>query len=127
MKSLRNWLASSLVCIGLMACGPDGPSFEVFLDKQCGRGKFSAPCPTPPPITTVLNIVSWDPNQEADLAKYRVYRGFTNTAMEVAGEVTVATFSEQVSASGIEVFYEITAIDTSGNESPHSLRVSKQL
>ncbi len=127
MKSSKNWLVSSLILVGLFACGPDGPSFDSLLAKQCGKGRFSDSCPAPPPITTTLNIVAWDPNQEPDVAKYRIYRSFTGTALEVAGEVTVATFSEQVSASGTIVSYEVTAIDTSGNESPHSVRVSKQL
>jgi hypothetical protein len=81
--------------------------------------------------------LTWTPNTEADLAGYKVYRGngvcavgplqplvVSGTAVSVLApastyvDTTVPTFDGSLC-------YELTAFDTAGNESTHSVRATK--
>ncbi len=63
--------------------------------------------------------LTWNPNAEADLAGYRVYRG-PNTAFtpSPANLVGAPADTGWVDAAGAPWVYKVTAVDTHGNESP---------
>jgi len=64
--------------------------------------------------------VSWEPNTEADLAGYRVYRAIAQGPFEKIAEADIPAYSDQQVEHGKAYRYEITAIDRTGNESGHS-------
>jgi hypothetical protein len=66
--------------------------------------------------------ITWSPNSEPDVSGYRVYRWFTESNDPLAATITpVGTVSEFVDAeipAGTEiVWYRVSALDGSGNES----------
>jgi hypothetical protein len=66
--------------------------------------------------TTTLH---WNPNTEADLAGYRLYRGAN--ASFVPGPqnfVTVVAGTQHADGAGAPYVYKLTAVDAHGNESP---------
>lgn len=65
--------------------------------------------------------LTWDRNNEADLAAYRIYRSVANGAFEKLAEVTaVPTFSDRGVEAGKSYRYAVTAVDRAGNESARS-------
>jgi hypothetical protein len=68
----------------------------------------------------------WNANTELDLAGYRVYYGFASGAetvkVEVGNALSTVLGPFQL---GLTVFAVVTAYDFSGNESVHSVEVSK--
>lgn len=71
--------------------------------------------------------LTWNANTEADLAGYRIYRGFGTTSptlLASVGKVTTYTDTTLPNISQ-DVTYNLTAFDTSGNESAHSVSVTK--
>ena len=72
-------------------------------------------------VSTAASVeLSWDSNQEPDLAGYRVLRD----GMYIAEGVERASFSDASSVSGQEYAYALTAIDMAGNESARSESVT---
>lgn len=72
-------------------------------------------------------VLTWNANTETDLAGYRIYRGFgtaTPTLLASVGRVTTYTDTTVPNISQ-DVTYNLTAFDTSGNESAHSVSVTK--
>ena len=72
-------------------------------------------------------ILTWTANTEADLAGYKVYRGLdgaTPTFLVSVGKVTTWT-DATLPSTGSKVDYYLTAFDNAGNESAHSVTVSK--
>ncbi len=65
----------------------------------------------------------WDPNADADVAGYRVYRGTTpGFAIGAAALISAQPDTGLVDLSAMPAYYKVTAIDTHGNESaPSSL------
>ena len=64
--------------------------------------------------------LTWDPNQESDLAGYRIYYGTASGSHSVmldVGNTTSYTIDLQ---SGMTYYFVATAYDTSGNESGYS-------
>ena len=86
---------------------------------------------TPPARPTGLTVVAgvgrvfltWNENQEADLAGYRVYRS-TRSGREYERLtdklLNRTTFSDETVKSGAVYYYVVTAVDRSGNESARS-------
>jgi hypothetical protein len=82
----------------------------------------------PPATPTRLRAVSaaasvelsWDSNQEADLAGYLVLRD----GVHIADGIERASFSDPTAVPGQEYVYAVTAIDMSGNESARSESIS---
>ncbi|ATB42065.1 Endo-1,4-beta-xylanase A precursor [Cystobacter fuscus] len=77
---------------------------------------------------TQINL-SWNANTEPDLAGYNVYRsttsGFTpSAANRVASGLTTASYSDAGLKASTVYYYKVTAVDTSGNESPASSQSS---
>lgn len=64
--------------------------------------------------------LSWDANTEADLAGYRLYRSAPGGRLEKIAEVTVPAYSDHNVEHDKAYQYEVSAVDRSGNESPHS-------
>lgn len=71
--------------------------------------------------------LSWTPNTETDLAGYHIYRSASaagpfnrvNSAV-----VTSTAYSDTGLTEGVTYYYQITAVDRTGNESPPTLTVS---
>ncbi len=65
--------------------------------------------------------LSWERNQEPDLALYRIYR--SNSAgpfLKIADSPTAASYRDAAVAAGQTYRYAVTAFDKMGNESPKS-------
>jgi len=83
--------------------------------------------------------LTWTPNTESDLAGYKIYRGNGVCAIGplqplLVGGVAVSIVAPintyvdtTVPAFDGSLCYELTAFDTSKNESVHSVRVTKQV
>src|SRR6185437_35498 len=71
--------------------------------------------------------LSWQPDTEADLAGYRVYRreaGSSAAPVRVSGAVeTVPSFHDATAAPGHRYEYSVSAVDRDGNESAQSSEV----
>lgn len=80
---------------------------------------------------TKTGVLTWDANTETDLAGYKIYGdnllcsqlGPKNFLQQVG---KVQTFTYTVPPSAFQFSFNITAFDTSGNESLHSLCVEKK-
>lgn len=77
------------------------------------------------------NTLTWNKNTEADLAGYNVYRRIGSAPVKGDVKVNAAlipgatpTYVDSVSVDG-DYFYEVTAVDTAGNESAFSTAVDK--
>lgn len=72
-------------------------------------------------------ILTWDPNKEPDLAGYRIYRGFGTATPTLLASVTkdTVTYTDSTLPNLDQaVTYNLTAFDTAGNESAHSVNVT---
>ncbi|WP_133765523.1 pectinesterase family protein [Amnibacterium kyonggiense] len=72
----------------------------------------------------VGTVLTWSRVSASDLATYRVYRS-SQKAMTVAnstriGETTSLSFTDRTATAGATLFYALTAVDRSGNESGFS-------
>jgi hypothetical protein len=77
---------------------------------------------SPVPGTRSIELV-WDRNTEKDFASYRVYRD----DLRIAAGVTSTTFSDRDVKPGVKYRYQISALDTAGNESAKSPAVEAAL
>lgn len=69
--------------------------------------------------------LAWDPNQEPDLAGYRVYYGTSSHEYINSVDVgNVTSFRLDNLMEGVTYFIAVTAYDTAGNESDFSEEVS---
>ncbi len=67
------------------------------------------------------NQLSWERNQETDLALYRVFRAVGQGAfVKVFESPTAASYRDAAIASGQLYRYTVSAVDKKGNESPKS-------
>lgn len=65
--------------------------------------------------------LSWERNQEPDLALYRIYRAGQNTPfVRIAESSTAANYRDNTVMAGQKYRYAISAVDRKGNESPQS-------
>jgi hypothetical protein len=96
----------------------------------CGSGTTpSAPVDTVAPAA-ILDVqaqvvqggieVSWSAGSESDLAGYRVYRSANGSAVTLQGTTSATTFVDTNVSSRGSYRYEVTAVDVTGNESPHA-------
>ena len=95
----------------------------------------------PPAVPTGLQAVadatghaidlSWQPNTEADLAGYRVYRrevGLNAPPVRISAAVEpAATFRDAEAEPGKTYAYSVSAVDQDGNESARSPEVEEKL
>ena len=75
----------------------------------------------------IINTLTWTPNTEKDMASYNVYRHIGSTAPVKIGNVIhpTATFTDTDTGTDGDYNYFVTAVDTSKNESVHSVEVVK--
>ena len=74
------------------------------------------------PGTRSIELV-WDRNTEKDFAGYRVYRD----GKKVADGLTGVTYSDRDAKPGVKYQYQVSAVDTAGNESAKSQAVESAL
>ncbi len=82
----------------------------------------------PPAAPTGLRAVgatqsielTWERNTEADLAGYRVYRSVGDGAFEKVADTALPAYSDRAVEAGKAYRYQVTAVDSSGNESGRS-------
>jgi hypothetical protein len=69
--------------------------------------------------------IHWNPNTEADLHHYAVFRGtspdFVPDETNLLGTASDTSFADDGFGYGGEYYYKISAWDVHGNESPHAL------
>lgn len=73
-------------------------------------------------------VLTWNANTESDLAGYKIYRVMGSgplTLLTTIGKVT--TYTDTLPDVDGDVTYAVSAYDTSGNESPLSVSVTKVL
>ncbi len=83
-------------------------------------------------VATVIDAyqinLDWDNNTESDFLKYRVYRSLDDVFSPSSDNLIIESISSDYSDLGLEpetsYYYIISAIDTSGNESPFSTQIS---
>jgi fibronectin type 3 domain-containing protein len=83
---------------------------------------------TAPTQTTAT--LSWQPNTEADLAGYKVYRATSSGAYGAPIATLQGNVTQYVSSGlqlGTTYFFVVTAYDREGNESAFSVEVSKSI
>ena len=72
--------------------------------------------------------LSWERQEEPDLAGYRIYRALAGGAFERLAEVSqVPSYSDHAVEHGKTYRYAITAFDQSGNESARSAAMEAAL
>jgi hypothetical protein len=72
--------------------------------------------------------LNWQPNEESDLAGYRVYYGTESRIYGPPLNVsTVTDYSINDLPEGMTYYFAVTALDTSGNESGYSNEVQKAI
>lgn len=94
---------------------------------------------TPQTVTVSLTVsapststatLTWNANTETDLASYNVYRSTTPGVYGAAvANVPAGTMSYLSTGlqTGTTYYFTITAVDSAGNESPHSTEVSRSI
>lgn len=79
----------------------------------------AAPAPLTGEYGAGTTALHWDPNAEADLAGYRIYRGASASfTPSLSNRVAAVADTGYVDAASAPYFYKVTAVDTHGNESP---------
>src|SRR3972149_7031025 len=76
--------------------------------------------------------LTWNPGQELDLSNYRVYKGNSSGGpYELVGTIMASSSPEFIwqAPDGMDqtVFFVVTAVDESGNESLNSNEVSEKI
>jgi hypothetical protein len=87
--------------------------------------KFAPAVPagvSPVPGTRSIELV-WERNTEKDFASYRVYRD----GKQIAEGLTAPAYSDRDVKAGVKYSYQVTALDTTGNESAKSQAVESAL
>jgi hypothetical protein len=66
-------------------------------------------------------VINWSDNLETDIAGYNVYRSSSAsgvfTKLNTDGLLTTPTYTDTTAPAGATSFYQVTAVDNSGNES----------
>jgi hypothetical protein len=91
-----------------------------------GDGLTSNPPPTTPTPTQHTVDLSWQPSSTANIVGYRVYRSAVSGTgyAPLTSAANILSYSDNTVANGATYYYVVTAVDSSGNESPHSNEVS---
>ncbi|HTK31358.1 MAG TPA: FlgD immunoglobulin-like domain containing protein [Candidatus Saccharimonadaceae bacterium] len=84
-----------------------------------------APAPFTGQYSGGSTAMQWNPNSEADLAGYRLYRGtnvsFVPSPANEIAELTTTTFTD--AGAGAPYVYKLVAVDVHGNASPVSMLI----
>jgi len=108
-------LALAAVAIALAACGG-------------GSGNGMPPPGGGSSTGTQSLTLDWDPNNESDLAGYKVYRSTVSGSYQTAIASVppgTTTYTANGLQSGTTYYFVVTAYNTSFGESVHSNEVSK--
>ena len=99
--------------------------------EQKNSGIFDNDPPTTPTGLTATVIsstqinIDWNNNPESDLANYRVYRSTSTTGTyTLISQPTSSSYSDTGLNPGTTYYYRLSAVDTSGNQSPQTSYVS---
>jgi len=92
------------------------------------RDADATPPAGPSGVTAIGNptgiTISWSDNLEVDVAGYNVYYAATEngtyTKLNTGGLLTTPTFTDTGAPGNVTSFYQITAVDSSGNESTYT-------
>lgn len=76
----------------------------------------------PVPGTQSIELV-WQPNSEKDFSRYRVYRD----GQRIADDVSAPAYSDRMVKPGVKYAYQVSSVDTAGNESAKSAPVESAL
>jgi hypothetical protein len=76
----------------------------------------------PVPGTQSIELV-WQPNTEKDFSRYRIYRD----GQRLADDVTAPAYSDRTVKPGVKYTYQVSSVDTAGNESARSPSVESAL
>lgn len=68
--------------------------------------------------------LDWADNTESDLAGYKIYAGSTNGSLTLVGTAKASHFTHTGLTPSTTYYYQVTAVDSSNNESTRSLQVS---
>lgn len=95
-------------------------------DEVEARPMDRTPPASPSGVTVVPGIgrvfLTWNENNESDLAGYHVYRGTKSgeAARLTERPINRSTYSDDAVQQGMTYYYAVTAVDTTGNESARS-------
>jgi hypothetical protein len=93
----------------------------------------TTPPPPPPPLggaggSQGTLTITWLPNSEGDMASYRIYIGTSSGSYGTPITVSKASTSYIATLTrGFTYFVTMTAVDSSGNESPPAAELSRSL
>lgn len=101
-------------------------NFIVFLIAVCSVSSCQKNKPDVKQLSNNEVVAMWSPNNEADLAGYKVHRGTESRNYDFSVVVIAPDTSVVISEllAGTEYFFAVTAFDTAGNESGFSSEVS---
>ncbi|MGH9341608.1 MAG: fibronectin type III domain-containing protein [Acidobacteriota bacterium] len=69
--------------------------------------------------------IFWDANEEADLRGYSIYKGTDRDSLaKLPDAVPASHFADADVSAGVTYYYQVTAVDQAGNESPRSEVIS---
>jgi hypothetical protein len=101
---------------------------SVFAAAGCNDSSTNVVAPDPPPyvVDGVYSVtgdglvtIYWRPNQESDIASYRVYRNSAPTGtFTLIGSSTTTQYMDHDVVNGTTYFYAVAAVDRAGQESP---------
>jgi hypothetical protein len=109
------------------------PNWSALSNVPAGTttGTASTSSPLAPTGLTLLQSnrlveLTWAPNSEASLAGYRIYRRPTGSAwtLRTSSLLAVTSFMETLAVKHGGYEYQVTAVNTAGEESPPSLPAS---
>jgi hypothetical protein len=115
---------------GTLTNGPTfitpGAPFDIVFDS------IPPAAPTGLSATAAIGqiLLEWTPNSESDLSGYNIYRGTTTPVVLSPGTkintglVLTAAYNDNGVVPGTMYYYAVTAVDTSGNESPLSVEAN---
>jgi Tol biopolymer transport system component len=106
--------------------------FESLPSDEANAAVGDVTPPSPPQNLTAAasgsNVnLSWTPNTEPDLAGYHVYRGTAQGWVKLTTSPMMSTVFSDTNLMNGTYSYRVTAVDSAGNESPHSNEASLTL
>jgi hypothetical protein len=123
------WGARRCYVVRAVASMPGAAVESAPSPQACDTLKDTFPPAAPKGLRSVagegtINLI-WDPNTEADLAGYVVYRG-TGGELSAMGQEPIAetSFTDRVQP-GVHFVYAVRAVDKAGNVGPFSDRVDE--
>jgi fibronectin type 3 domain-containing protein len=105
-----------VIALGVMGCGDGNPAAPTG-DTVAPAAVLDLDVAVTGSVGSQSVSVSWAAGTEPDLAGYNVYRSKDGQATTLVGVETAANFVDTNVATGSAYRYEVSSVDTSGNES----------